>query len=114
MIENNMDSLFPIFLKLKNRNCMVIGGGKIGARKVEDLLQSGAIVTVISPEISPELNKINKEQDVNILERSYQSGDLKDFFLVIDATGDMEVAQQVVNEARNSGILVNVVDNPDF
>jgi len=106
-----MTSLFyyPVFLNLKNKRCIVIGGGKISERKVLSLLNSGANVTIISPELTKRLKKEIPNGKIKHISRNYQKGDLKNAFLVIAATDSNEINKRVSADAPN---LVNVVDVP--
>jgi len=104
-------SYYPIFLDLRGRECLVVGGGKIATRKVEGLLRAGAKVTVISLEITETLRAWEQQGKVRHLKRCYQKGDLKDYFLVYGATGLREVDDQMAAEARSEGVLLNVVDH---
>ena len=113
MIDGNFTSLFPMFLKLETKKCLVIGGGKVGTRKVTDLMRSGADVTVLSPEITDELQGMLKQGEITVISKRYTPGDLSGYFLAIDATGDAGVADLVVQEARTGNILLNVVDRPE-
>jgi precorrin-2 dehydrogenase/sirohydrochlorin ferrochelatase len=112
--ENKDNTLFPVFLKLAGRKCLVIGGGVIAARKTGDLARSGADVTVMSPDISSEMRELVSAHNFRIIKKQYSNGDLSGYSLVIDATGDTEVGLQVAEEAGSHGILVNVVDNPEL
>ncbi|MBW3624584.1 MAG: bifunctional precorrin-2 dehydrogenase/sirohydrochlorin ferrochelatase [Armatimonadetes bacterium] len=124
---------YPIYLDLKNRPCLVVGGGTIALRKAEGLLVCGAKVHVISPWITPELREMenlnavaafrkkmepgfNPETDphhpVTFEERKYRPGDTQGYTLVIAATDDRPVNAQIYEEARELGIPVNVVDDP--
>ncbi|MFC1942521.1 bifunctional precorrin-2 dehydrogenase/sirohydrochlorin ferrochelatase [Chloroflexota bacterium] len=108
---------YPISLNIKGRRCAVIGGGQVALRKVTMLLEAGAEVTVVSPNLCPELSKMKAGGDINCVEREYQTGDIREFFVIIAATDSSEINEQVVSEARESGILINVVDdaeNSDF
>lgn len=105
-----MNNLFPIFFKTENKSCLVIGGGKIAFVKSCQLLECKAEVTVISPEFSAEFDSIL----LNRIYRKYKTGDVKKFELVIAATDDENVNEQISREAGKSSIPVNVVDNPDL
>ncbi len=91
---------------------IVIGGGKIAARKVESLLAAGAQVKVISPTLTPDLQLLADSSKITFLPRPYQEGDLIGAFLVIAATDDAAVNQSVWREAQQRGCLINVVDDP--
>lgn len=108
-----MNQLYPIFIKLKNKTCIVIGGGVIASRKVQALLDAEADVTVISPELSELMKPFIQERKIKFINRGFQKGDLADAFLVIAATDDPDVNRQVWEEANERNILVNVVDVPD-
>lgn len=99
---------FPINLNLAGRKVLVVGAGRIAARKVQQLLPCGADVTVIAPLVSDEMRAL----PVTILERTYRSGDAADHRLVITATGNVEVDQAIYDECESLGIWVNSADDP--
>ena len=99
---------FPINLNLNGRACLLIGGGPIATRKAAQLLACGADLTVIAPEITDEL----RSRPVTIIERRYAAGDLEGFRLVVTATADPVVDQQIFEEAERLGIWVNSADDP--
>jgi uroporphyrin-III C-methyltransferase/precorrin-2 dehydrogenase/sirohydrochlorin ferrochelatase len=101
---------FPVFLDLKDRQCLVIGGGTVASRKVKNLLNSAAKVTVISPQVSDELSKLADHGKIIIIEREYQTTDIAVAFLVVAATDNSEVNAQVAEQAHNANIMVNVAD----
>ena len=105
-------SYYPIFLELKGLPCLVVGGGQVAARKVEGLLAAGARVTVVSPSLDPDLAKLKSERRLVHVDRHYQHVDFKGYALVIAATDDATTNEHVAADARQSGILVNVVDKP--
>lgn len=90
---------------------MVVGGGQVALRKVKGLLEFGANVEVISPDLCPELRELAETGEINVLPRRYQQGDLQGVFVAIVATGNNDVNQEVVNEAGKYGVLTNVVDD---
>jgi precorrin-2 dehydrogenase/sirohydrochlorin ferrochelatase len=92
---------------------VVIGGGCVAARKVEGLLSADAKVTVISPEIVPELGRLADSGKITLIQRAYQAGDLAGVFLAIAATDEASVNHAVWTEATVRGCLVNVVDDPE-
>ncbi len=97
---------------LQSRQTVVIGGGNVAARKVEGLLEAGAQVKVISPQLTPGLQQMADSGRVRFVARPYQNGDLEDAYLVIAATDDSMVNHQVWLDAERRGCLVNVVDDP--
>jgi uroporphyrin-III C-methyltransferase / precorrin-2 dehydrogenase / sirohydrochlorin ferrochelatase len=106
-----MNQLYPIFLKLDGRPCLVVGGGTVGERKVESLLEAGARVTVVSPELSEGLARRAAEGRVRWVSRRYQPGDLAGMCLVFSGVGDRQVSAAVHEEAGRRGIPVNAVDH---
>ncbi|BAU22891.1 siroheme synthase [Caldimicrobium thiodismutans] len=109
-----MTEYYPIFLNLKNRLCVVIGGGKVAERKVLSLVKAGAKVKIISPEVTEALKKIIRDYNLQWEGRPYQEGDLKEAFLVISATNSPEVQKKVFQEAEARKIPCNVVDKPEL
>lgn len=107
-------SYFPVCLDLNERYCLVIGGGRVAARKVKQLLSCDGRVTVISPELKSELAELSGRGEIGWLNRPYQKGDLTGAFLVIAATDDPEVQSAVYAEAEAGGILLNVADAPKW
>ena len=104
---------FPILLKIKDRLCMVVGGGEVALRKVKTLLERGAAVRVISPELDPELGELVSRELIEWEARTYQQGDLEGAFLCVAAADDAEVNAEVRHEAWSRRALVNVVDDPE-
>lgn len=105
---------YPLFLvKLDRARCIVIGGGRVAARKVASLRRADARVTVISPDLCERLEQLALHEEVEVLRRDYRPGDLDNAFLVVAATDDPEVNRQVWQEARARDLLINVVDDPD-
>lgn len=102
-------SYYPIFLNLKGKKCVVVGGGKVAERKALSLLRSGAKITVISPECTVGLKKENLKGRIQYIPRKYKKGDLKNAFLVIAATDSNETNRKISEDAP---YLVNVVDMP--
>jgi len=103
---------YPIFLDIKDKPCVVIGGGNVAERKVISLLDAGARVVVISPVLTPALKKLSRGKTINYCPKPYEDGDLKGFFLAYSATDNSSVNRKVFNEAKREGILLNVVDVP--
>lgn len=106
-------SYYPFFLKVTAKRCVVIGGGQVAFRKASSLLEHGANVDVISPELCPELAELATEGRVRLFQRNYEEGDLRDAFIAIAATDDNEVNNDLLKEAKDRKVLVNVVDDAD-
>ena len=109
-----MVKYYPAFLDLKDRPCMVVGGGVIAERKVKALLDCGAEVNIISPEITPRLRRRVEKGQVSYISRPYQERDCEGIYLLIAATDDMRLNRSVGMEARKAGAIVNVVDDPAY
>ncbi|HSR35993.1 MAG TPA: bifunctional precorrin-2 dehydrogenase/sirohydrochlorin ferrochelatase [Desulfurivibrionaceae bacterium] len=107
-------AFFPICLDIADRHCVVIGGGRVAERKVASLLDCGAAVTVVSPELTEPLRCLADQGKVNWLARPYLAGDLAGAFLVIAATDDPDVQERVHAEAEAGNILLNVADVPKW
>src|SRR5580698_7050121 len=106
--------LFPIFLKIAARPCVVIGAGNLAESKIESLQAAHAKVTVIAPEASRRIVALAEAGDVEWLQREYAAGDLTGSFLVVAATNVPAVNRAVFAEATEKDILCNAVDDPPF
>jgi len=104
---------YPVHLDIHNRNCLVVGGGGVGTRKVKTLLDCGARVIVVSPEVSQQLRDLATSGEIKLEERSYQSEDLNDMFLVIGATDDEKLNKQISSDADRLNTLCNIADRPE-
>ena len=103
---------YPAFLDLKGRSCLVVGGGAIARRKVESLLECGAVVKVVARKASDELVEFARRGRIELEIRAFAPDDLAGAFIVIAATDDPTVQALIGNEAKQRGLLVNVVDDP--
>jgi precorrin-2 dehydrogenase / sirohydrochlorin ferrochelatase len=107
-------SLFPMFLKLTARPCVVVGAGAIAEGKIEALLQAEARVTVIAPQALPRVREWAEAGEVEWKQREYREGDLAGAFLAVAATATPAVNRAVFAEASERGVLINAVDDPPF
>jgi uroporphyrin-III C-methyltransferase/precorrin-2 dehydrogenase/sirohydrochlorin ferrochelatase len=105
-------SLFPIFLKLAGRRCLVAGAGNVALDKVHSLLPTGLWLRVVAPEAKPELQQLAAERKIEWTQRSFDPADLDGNFLAIAATDSAEVNAAVYRSAVERGILINSVDDP--
>ena len=105
-----MPSYYPVYLDLRGRRCLVIGGGSEAERKVQGLLECGAQVTLISPQVTIVLKDLANRGLVQWEPREYQAGDLEGAFLVISENEHPKVYGEVATEAEERGVLVNVMD----
>ncbi len=108
---------YPIFVELQDKPCVVIGGGREAQRKAEGLLGAGAKVTVVSPKLTRPLQKMLADGEIDCIQREYQEGDIDPFHIVMVATDDGAVNNEVSAEGRRKRIWVNAADdipNCDF
>ena len=106
-----MSGYFPVFLDLTARSCVVVGGGPIAERKVRGLVDAGAIVTVIAPDVTPALAALADQGSIAHVARRYRAGDLAAHRLAFVATDDPDVTEAVADEAREWNIWVNAADD---
>src|SRR5882724_756899 len=104
--------VFPLFLKLENRRCLVVGAGKIAESKIAGLIEADASVRVVAPEATPQVRAWAQDKKLDWQPRPFQRGDLPGMFLVIAATSSTPLHEQIFAEARRLGVLCNVVDVP--
>jgi len=103
---------YPIGLDIAERRCLVVGGGEVGQRKAERLLECGARVTVVGRELTRRLEGLVREGRVGHIAADYDKSHLEGVFLVIGATDDGDVNERIFRDARRKGVLANIVDDP--
>jgi siroheme synthase-like protein len=107
-----MNDLFPIFLRLKGRRALVVGGGAIAAVRARQLLAAGARVTVVAPALSESFRELTSDESIELHTRTFVAEDIPpDCFIVIGATDDPATQQAVARESDRRGLLYNVVDD---
>ena len=106
-----MTTGYPAILLLEGRLAVVVGGGAVAERKVRTLLDAGAKVRVVSPDLTKKIRAQADAGDIELVDRRYERGDLAGAAAVVAATDDEEVNRGVFAEATDAGIPVNVVDN---
>ncbi|HIJ60611.1 MAG TPA: bifunctional precorrin-2 dehydrogenase/sirohydrochlorin ferrochelatase [Nitrospirae bacterium] len=106
-----MSVYYPVFLDLTEKDCLVVGGGKVAERKILSLLKAKAKVTVISEEITRLLKRKSEKGQIKFIQKKFQIEDIRDFFVIIAATSDPETNRLISQKAP---FLVNVVDNPSI
>jgi precorrin-2 dehydrogenase / sirohydrochlorin ferrochelatase len=104
--------LFPIFLKLEARKCVIVGGGMIAEQKLSSLLEAGALVTVISPAATATIERYAREGLITWSNKVFEPVDLEGALLVIAATAHREIDEAIYREAERRGVLCNAVDDP--
>ncbi|HEY8459732.1 MAG TPA: bifunctional precorrin-2 dehydrogenase/sirohydrochlorin ferrochelatase [Blastocatellia bacterium] len=105
---------YPIYLDLKGRDVLVVGGGAVAEGKALQLVEAGARVTVVSPELTETLREAAGRNEVVYLNGSFTEENLNGMFLVISATNDRKTNERVAHAAAERGLLCNVVDQPDL
>jgi precorrin-2 dehydrogenase/sirohydrochlorin ferrochelatase len=103
---------YPLFLDLTNQPVVVIGAGRVAARKVRTLLAAKACITMISPSATAVIRRLAQKKRVHLIRRRYRLGDLRGARLVIAATNDSTVNELVCTEAKRRKLLVNCVAPP--
>ena len=103
-------SYYMACLDLTGRPVLVVGGGRVALEKIEGLLGAGASVTVVAPQILPELADL----ELTIIRRGYRTTDLDGKFLVVAATATTSVNRRVFRDAESRALLCNVVDVPEL
>jgi precorrin-2 dehydrogenase/sirohydrochlorin ferrochelatase len=109
-----MSSLFPMFLKLAGRQCLVVGAGKVGEGKIAGVLDTGARVRVVSREASAAVREWARDGRIELELRSFSPEDLDGAFVAVVASASRDLNEFVYREARLRGVLCNVVDVPNL
>jgi siroheme synthase-like protein len=102
----------PISVSLKDRPCLVVGGGLVALRKVENLFEYDTAITVVAPEVHEKLEYHAERGRISLEKREYRSPEAAAYGFVVSATDDVTLNRQVHEDARGAGALVNVVDDP--
>jgi precorrin-2 dehydrogenase/sirohydrochlorin ferrochelatase len=107
-------SLFPMFMKLTGKHCLVVGAGKVGAPKIAGLIDTGARVHVVALEAGSEAYRWAEADRIDLNLRAFNAGDLDGKFLAVAATASRSLNELVYCEAQARGVLCNVVDVPEY
>ncbi len=105
--------MYPVMLVVRGRRCLVVGGGGVALRKVQGLVEDGAVVTVVAPSAAPPLEAMASRGAIRLERRPYASPDVEGNILVFAATDSPEVNRRVADDAAAQGIWTNVADDPD-
>lgn len=105
-------TLFPLFVKLKKRKCLVVGAGEIGEGKITGLLEAGAEVRVVAPEATKRVKDWARAKKVRWSRRTFRESDLNKCFCVVAATSSRELHKKIFQLAQQHKVLCNVVDVP--
>lgn len=101
---------YPIYLDIEGRNVVIIGGGNVCARKAETMMKYGARVTVVSPELTDEIEQWASRGELAVRRKKYDASDIEDANVVIASTDDQQVNERIAADCRARRIPVNVVD----
>lgn len=104
---------YPVNLVLAGRRVLVVGGGEVAARKVNGLLAAEARVHVVAIEVGPAIESLAARQAVTLERRAYEPGDVRGFWLVVEATGDRAVAARVAADGEAAHVWVNAADQAE-
>ena len=107
-----MTSYYPVYLNLRGRRCVIVGGGTVAEGKISRLLDSGADICVVSPDATPGIRQFVADGAVRWEQRRYERGDLEGAFIAIAATNVREVNRSIFEEAEQRGVMLNAVDDP--
>ena len=111
-IKENPVRYFPIYLEIRNKKILVIGGGVVAQRKIESLLGAGANIVVVSKDLTPQIREYQEEGRIAVVGREYDKALLEKVFMVIAATDEAELNHRISRDAMEKGLLVNAVDQP--
>ena len=106
-------AFFPLFVDISEKKIVVIGGGAIATRRVKTLLPFEPQIVVVAPEVTGELEELEKEEKITIFHREYQREDIYDAWMVLAATNDPELNNGIYSVAKCLGALVNVASNQE-
>src|ERR1700733_7665307 len=109
-----MNALFPMFMKLEGKRCLVVGAGKVGEPKIASLLDTGARVHVVAPDATEAVHTWAQAGQITLELRPFTSTDLDGTFLAVVATASRALNGSIYREAQHRGVLCNVVDNPEY
>ncbi|WP_373035615.1 bifunctional precorrin-2 dehydrogenase/sirohydrochlorin ferrochelatase [Sulfurimonas sp.] len=112
--EKRCMSYFPAFLKLDNKKILIVGGGYIAHEKLEHLLDFTSDISVIALELSDDMAKDIKDNNLTYEQRAYKTGDIKDFAIVIVAVDDIPLQAEIFAESKQYNCLCNSVDSVDY
>jgi len=107
-----MEHLYPIYLHVAGKNCLIIGGGPVAERKAASLLEYGANIKIVSPGAEKRIADWAEQNRLQWIARAFDRHDLENVFMVFIATDDNSLNKEIADLCRQKGILVNAVDDP--
>ena len=115
-IQKESNNLFPVFLKMEHLRLLIVGGGAVGAEKLNAILENSpaTVIKLVAIDITPAVYSLaENHKNIQLIERSYQSEDLAGVDVVIIAVKDKDVSLALWEDAKSNGRLVNVADTPE-
>src|SRR5580704_1191915 len=109
-MSNQMDELFPLFLKLAGRQCLVVGGGAVAEAKIQSLVRCGASVRLVAPEATPGIRQDACSGQIEWDARPFLPYDLEGVFVDVGETNSPELHEEIFRFCQEAGILCNMVD----
>jgi precorrin-2 dehydrogenase/sirohydrochlorin ferrochelatase len=109
-----MSGLFPMFVKLEGKRCLVVGAGKVGGPKIGGLIETGACIRVIALQASETVQGWAQAGKISLELRAFDAEDLDGTFLIVVATASRVLNESIYREAQRRGVLCNVVDDPEY
>lgn len=109
-----MTDLFPMFMRLTGRPCLVVGAGRVGEPKIAGLIDTGAEIQVVAMAATEQVREWARERKISLALRAFSKNDLDGKFLAVAATASPSLNQLIYREAQRRGVLCNVVDVPDL
>ena len=113
-VKPSTPTLFPMFLKLGHRPCLVVGAGEVAESKIASLLEADASVRVVAPQATTQVQSWAADKKIEWFARPWAPEDLEGMFLAVAATSSPELHEQIFAEAQRHGVLCNVVDVPEL
>ena len=104
---------FPLFINIEQKKCVIIGGGNVAQRKIETLIGFGALITVISPNVTEKIRKLSEADLLTWICKTYSERDIVGAYMVIAATCDVSINERIYQEAVRNNIFVNVADSSE-
>lgn len=107
-----MAKYYPMMLNIENKECVIIGGGDIAYRKILELIEYGASITLVSPSINEDIKVLVDNKSINYIQDIYDKAYVENTYIVVASTNDSRVNNQIFRDCSKRKILVNVVDDP--
>ncbi len=107
-------TVFPIILNIEKKNIIIIGGGKVATEKVKRLLNFTKNITILSPDLTPELREIILKENLVYIPKKYSPEFILNFEIIVVAVNDLKLQEEIYKEAKKNNKLCNVVDVPEY